>query len=68
MCKLRFKKIADDGEAEIGSDVADFLRRDFYVDDGLKAFPCVGEALDMITRSKTEVCACTNSCPTQNKL
>lgn len=23
------------------------------MDDGLKAFPCVGEALDMITRSKT---------------
>ncbi|XP_068669879.1 uncharacterized protein [Montipora foliosa] len=31
-----FKKAADDGEKEFGKDAADFMRRDFYVDDALK--------------------------------
>nr|XP_054760909.1 uncharacterized protein LOC129267199 [Lytechinus pictus] len=31
-----FKKAADDGEAEFGSDAASYIRDDFYVDDGLQ--------------------------------
>jgi len=30
-----FKKIATDNECEFGSDTANFIRKDFYVEDGL---------------------------------
>ena len=33
------KKIAQDNESEFEKEVADFLRQDFYVDDGLKCLP-----------------------------
>ncbi|KAK3736571.1 hypothetical protein QZH41_003145 [Actinostola sp. cb2023] len=33
------KKVADDYEDEFGLKVADFIRNDFYVDDGLKSLP-----------------------------
>ena len=35
--KYGLKKAADDGEAEYGTEAAEFIKRDFYVDDGLKS-------------------------------
>ena len=32
-----FKQATNDGEEEFGTDAADFVRRNFYVDDGLKS-------------------------------
>ena len=46
------KQIATDNESTFGKDVADFLRKDFYVDDGLKSVSSVTEAVDMIKRSQ----------------
>ena len=43
-----FKRAADDGEKEFGSEAADFMRRDFYVDDGLKSVKCVDTAINLI--------------------
>ena len=41
------KTTADDNEGSLGSAPAEFLRRDFYVDDGLKSLPSVKEAVDL---------------------
>ncbi|KAK3750705.1 hypothetical protein QZH41_005748 [Actinostola sp. cb2023] len=41
------KKIADDYEDEFGSKVADFIRNDFYVDDGLKSLPTEEQAISV---------------------
>ncbi|XP_020617949.1 uncharacterized protein LOC110055869 [Orbicella faveolata] len=43
-----FKRAADDGEEEFGSEAADFMRRDLYVDDGLKSVKCVDTAVNLI--------------------
>ena len=50
------KQVASDNEDEFGSDVANFLRRDFYVDDGLKSLPTVEDAKVMIDKCK-DMCA-----------
>lgn len=42
-----FKKAADDGEKEFGKGAADFMRRDFYVDDGLKSVKDVDTAIEL---------------------
>ena len=42
------KVTLNDNEQELGSNAAAFLRRDFYVDDGLKSVESVGEAVDLI--------------------
>ena len=42
------KKAADDDEEEFGNDAALFIRRDFYVDDGLKSVPTAQEAVGLI--------------------
>ena len=42
-------------ENELGSDAANFLRRDFYVDDGLKSCPTIEEATLLINSVK-EMC------------
>ncbi|XP_060573471.1 uncharacterized protein LOC132731322 [Ruditapes philippinarum] len=49
------KQVASDYAAEFGPDVASFIRRDFYVDDGLKAVPSVQDAISLIDRSR-EMC------------
>ena len=49
------KQVATDNEEVVGYAVADFLRRDFYVDDGLKSLPSDSEAIDMIHKTK-EMC------------
>ena len=46
-----FRQIAADHE-ELGSDVADFICKDFYVDDGLKSVPTIQEAVDLIKRTQ----------------
>ena len=43
-----FKRVANDGEKEFGSEAADFMRKDFYVDDGLKSVKCVDTAINLI--------------------
>ena len=50
------KQIATDNEDEFGSDAADFLRKDFYVDDGLTCLPDDDQAISLIKRSK-EMCS-----------
>ncbi|KAJ8028733.1 hypothetical protein HOLleu_31057 [Holothuria leucospilota] len=45
------KQIATDYESEFGSDAAEFVYRNFYVDDGLKSVPTVSQAVDLITRT-----------------
>ena len=42
----------NDGETDFGSDAAQFVRNDFYVDDGLKSVPTVDEAVRLIINTK----------------
>jgi len=46
------KKAADDGEKEYGADAANFIRENFYVDDGLKSTATASEAINLIESSK----------------
>ncbi|KAK3748954.1 hypothetical protein QZH41_006840 [Actinostola sp. cb2023] len=46
------KKAADDFREEFGNKAAEFVKEDFYVDDGLKSVPSVGEAIDLIKDTK----------------
>ena len=46
------KQMASDFEEEFGKDVASFVRRDFYVDDGLTSKASVSQAESLIMRSK----------------
>lgn len=50
------KKTATDNECEFGSDAAEFIRKDFYVDDGLKSVATVSEATSLIENTKS-ICA-----------
>lgn len=50
------KSAADNGEEEFGQDVADFIRNDFYMDDGLISLPSIEEANSLIERSRA-LCA-----------
>ena len=47
--------VADDNEEKIGSEAANFLREDFYVDDGLKSVPSIDEAVKLVKDVK-EMC------------
>ena len=47
-----FKKAADDGEKEFGTSAADFIRRDFYVNNGLKSVKDVNTAIDLIQKTQ----------------
>ena len=46
------RRAADDGEDEFGADAATFIRKNFYVDDGLKSVPTVSEAVHLIEASQ----------------
>ena len=46
------KSTANDFENEFGASAADFLRNDFYVDDGLKSVPLVDDAVKLIVNVK----------------
>ncbi len=50
------KQVASDYEHEFGSDVGDFLRLNFYVDDGLKSVKSESVAVDLIKRTR-QLCA-----------
>ena len=50
------KQTANDNEKEFGEKAADFIRNNFYVDDGLKSVATESEAIDVIARSK-DICA-----------
>ena len=54
-CNFALKTTADDNEETFGPEPAEFLRRDFYVDDGLKSVPSVEEAVALI-RSTKKMC------------
>ena len=47
------KTAADDFEEECGNEAAEFVRHEFYVDDGLKSVPSVDQAIDLIKSTKT---------------
>lgn len=53
---LGFKQIAEDHQDEFGQEAAEFIRRDFYVDDGLKSVSNVDEAKILIDNTKA-MCA-----------
>ena len=46
------KRAADDGEVECGTDAADFVKHDFYMDDGLTSVATVKQAISLIERSR----------------
>ena len=46
------KSTANDYENEFGPVAANFLRNDFYVDDGLKSVPSVSEAVELVANVK----------------
>lgn len=45
------KKVATEEELEFGADVANFIKRDFYVDDRLKSVSIPNEAVSFSDRS-----------------
>ncbi|XP_064641960.1 uncharacterized protein LOC135496529 [Lineus longissimus] len=49
------KQLAKDHE-DIGKEAADFLQKDFYVDDGIKSVETVNEGVDLIMKAR-EICA-----------
>ena len=50
------KQIANDYEEEFGTEAANFVRDDFYVDDGLKSVDSVSKAVSLIKKTK-DLCA-----------
>ena len=53
------RRAADDGEEEFGTDAAAFIRKDVYVDDGLKFVSTVPEAIQLIKASQA---ICSKAC------
>ena len=51
-CNFALKTTADDNEDIFGPAPAEFLCRDFYVDDGLKSVPSVMEAVALVKSVK----------------
>jgi len=49
------KMSANDNEKDLGSEAANFIRRDFYVDDGLTSVQSVQDAVTLIKNTK-EMC------------
>ena len=52
---LALKTTAEDNEKNLGTETAEFLTKNFYVDDGLKSVKTVNEAIVLIQKSK-EMC------------
>ena len=46
------RKTAADGEEEFGENAAEFVHRNFYVDDGLASWPTTKEAIDLVTTTQ----------------
>ncbi|KAK6195425.1 hypothetical protein SNE40_000861 [Patella caerulea] len=55
VCNFALKTTANDFEQENGTEAANMLRRDFYVDDGLKSVETSEEAVELIRNIK-EMC------------
>jgi hypothetical protein len=53
---VALKTTANDAEAECGSRAAEFVRKNFYIDDGLTSLPTPDDAVNLITETK-ELCA-----------
>ena len=51
-CNFALKKTDDDHEQEFGFAAAEFLRKDFYVDDSLKYVPSTSDAMELIYKTK----------------
>ncbi|KAL1259106.1 hypothetical protein QQF64_009683 [Cirrhinus molitorella] len=51
------RKVAQEGKDEFGTDVHHFVERDFYMDDALKSFPTVDEAIDILSRTQRMLAA-----------
>ena len=49
---LALKTTAEDNERKFGTETAEFLSKNFYVDDGLKSVKTVEEAISLIEKSK----------------
>ena len=49
------KKIANDGESKYGKEAANFVKDDFYVDDGLSSFETAHQAIHLIENT-TKLC------------
>ena len=47
------KQTASNNEAEFGSDTADFIRHNFYVDDGPTSVASVSEVINLINNTKS---------------
>ena len=45
---VALRKMADDYEGDCGAEAADFIRNNFYVDDGLKSVPLSSDAIALI--------------------
>ena len=50
---MGLRRVADDFRHECGSEAADFIRNNFYVDDGLKSVPSPKDALNLIDKART---------------
>ena len=46
------RKTAVDGEEEFGEEAAEFVHRNFYVDDGLASRPTAQQAIDLVTSTQ----------------
>ena len=56
MCDIEsIKRTANDNEESLGVEPVNFLRKDFYVDDGLKSVPTTTEAVKLVRQTK-EMC------------
>ena len=56
MCKLWLKMAADYVEEEYGNEAADFVRDNFYVDDGLTSVETEDKAIELISNTQ-QLCA-----------
>ncbi len=54
--KFGLRQIADDYESLYGSDAAEFIRKKFYIDDGLTAVPTEDQVIHLL-QATTDLCA-----------
>ena len=48
----KLRQTANDFEGEYGEEAANFIRNDFYVDDGLKSVPTPASAVELVKNVK----------------
>ena len=52
LCELRIKKTATDFEARFESEAANFVKNNFYVDDGLNSVPTAEAVISLVKNTK----------------